>query len=99
MPETSVLQLADPHLAAIRMVTQAMREVESMRKLGSSLEGARYNLFQALDRELYTEAMDWLNTLETGLGFMQASDHPSAPAVGRAIRNLKEILETETEEA
>ena len=97
MADTTVREMADPHLAAIRMVTQSMRGGENS-KLGSQLEGARYNLFVALDDEDYTGAEAWLNALEVGLGFMTTGDHPSAGAVARAIQGLREILDDETEE-
>ena len=98
MTDTTVREMADPHLAAIRMVTQSMKGTENS-KLGSQLEGARYNLFSALDSEDYTSAEAWLNTLEVGLGFLATGDHPSAGAVARAIQGLREILDDETEEA
>lgn len=97
MSDTSVRIMADPHLAAIRMVTQSLRSGQG-RKLGSQLEGARFNLFAALDREDYTSAADWLNTLEVGLGCLRAEAHPSAAPIARALKALREILDEETEE-
>lgn len=98
MPDTTVRKLADPHLAAIRMVTQAMRGDTENGKLGSQLEGARFNLYSSLESEDYDTALNWLNTLEVGLGFLQAGDHPSASAVDRALRGLRVVIEEETEE-
>ena len=99
MSDSSVRKMADPHLAAIRMVTQAMRTAPGPNsKIGSQLEGARFNLFTALEQEDYTAAADWLNTLEVGLGFLEAGDHPSAAGVARALEALREILDEETEE-
>jgi hypothetical protein len=97
---TTVREMADPHLAAIRMVTHALRKGANGRhgRLGSQLEGARFGLFTALESGDFTSAMDWLNTLETGLGVLEAASHPSAASIGRALTSLREILEDETEE-
>jgi hypothetical protein len=89
--------MADPHLASVRIVTHSMRRGKDGR-LGSQLEGARFGLFTALEACDYTKAMDWLNTLETGLGVLEADSHPSAPSVKRALVALREIIEEETEE-
>jgi hypothetical protein len=89
--------MADPHLAAIRMVTQAMRS-SGDKKLGSQMEGARFGLFKALEKEDYTSAMDWLNTLDTGLSVLEAASHPSTAPIARALVGLRSIIEDETEE-
>lgn len=96
MPRTSVLQMADPHLYAIRMIASNIRKTDD--PAGYQLETARTNLFRALRSESYTEAWDWLNTLDVGLGCLEADDHPAKEHVFRALKALREILETETEE-
>jgi hypothetical protein len=95
---SDVREMADPHLAAIRMVTQSMRRGD-MYKLGSQLEGARFGLFAALDAEDYTKAMDWLNTLETGLACLEIESHPAVGPIKKALVSLRQLLEDETTEA
>ena len=97
MPDTSVRQMADPHLHAIRMVARNLKSKDRMQ--GSQIETARFNLFRALEQENYDEAMAWLNSLDAGLGCLEADKHPAAPQIAKARKSLREILEEETEEA
>ena len=96
MPEASVVQMADPHLQAIRMVASNLRKEDGT--MGHQIETARFNLFSALRQESWTEAWDWLNALDAGLGCLEIDGHPSRVPVAKALKGLREILESETEE-
>jgi hypothetical protein len=68
------------------------------RVLGGQIETARFNLFSSLDRQDFTTAMDWLNSLDAGLGCLKSEMHESAEPIEKALKSLRQILEEETEE-
>ena len=87
--------MADPHLHAIRMIASSIRKTDDPH--GHQIETARTNLFKALRSESYTEAWDWLNTLDVGLGCLEADGHPARAAKVLRIlhRNLSSALQDE----
>jgi hypothetical protein len=78
------------------MVASNLRKKDGV--MGRQIETARFNLYSALQKENYTEAWDWLNALEAGLGCLENDGHPSSASVAMALKSLRQILESETEE-
>lgn len=96
MPRSSeVSQMADPHLHAIRMVAQRIGMKDH--QLGRNIETARRSLWQSLATEDYDQALDWINTLEVALACLESEEHPAFEPVKKALDQIKQIVEDETE--
>lgn len=95
MPDTSVRKLADPHLHAIRQIARHLKDEDWNR--GKEIETARFNLYCSLESEDYDQAMSWLNSLEVGLAILEKVEHPARGPIKKALTQLRELLEDETE--
>lgn len=83
----SILEQADPYLAAVRSAARAL-PAEHAR----DVELARYQLYRALDRYTDPEAAEaWLDALDAAV---QAAleDTPPPEALRRALEGLRDVV-------
>lgn len=79
------MQVADPHLAALRSVANLVKANDS--QLGRELESARFNLWRAIEADNKGAARDWLNAVELAV----EAAGPFVPQ-GAATRALSQAL-------
>lgn len=90
MKATTLLDRADPYLAAVRIVKDALRKVDP--EVSREIGNARDALFKAIRADDAAGARQWLGTLDASALLVPAACGDERARLLEAIQGLKEVL-------